>query len=249
MPSCATLRPCCDWSSPAAPTRVSRCRVCVVQGRMTELRGADLALTVHEAGSMFALAGLTVAGDQVAALQAKTEGWAAGLRLAALLLQTTTDVDELVQTFAGDEHSVADYLVDEVLQHQPAQIRDFLLRTSVADPLSVRACRRTHPTLRWRSHARHARAVQRVRLTGRRHHWPVSLPPDVRGAAAQPAPSSDARSVQAAASVGRSVVRQERRPARRRSPRARRRRLCARGQPVGHQLAHAAHPRGRAGRR
>ena len=108
-----------------------------VQGRMTELRGADLALTVHEAGSMFALAGLTVAGDQVAALQAKTEGWAAGLRLAALLLQTTTDVDELVQTFAGDEHSVADYLVDEVLQHQPAQIRDFLLRTSVADPLSV----------------------------------------------------------------------------------------------------------------
>ncbi len=115
-----------------------------VQGRMTELRGADLALTVHEAGCMFALAGLTVAGDQVAALRAKTEGWAAGLRLAALLLETTTDVDELVQTFAGDEHSVADYLVDEVLQHQPAQIRDFLLRTSVADPLSVEA-RSTHP--------------------------------------------------------------------------------------------------------
>jgi LuxR family transcriptional regulator, maltose regulon positive regulatory protein len=108
-----------------------------LQGRMTELRGADLALTVQEAGCMFDLAGLIVGADQVAALHARTEGWVAGLRLAALLLGTTGDVDELVETFAGDEHSVADYLVDEVLQRQPAQIRDFMLRTSVVDPLSA----------------------------------------------------------------------------------------------------------------
>jgi LuxR family maltose regulon positive regulatory protein len=108
-----------------------------LQGRMTELRGADLALTVEEAGCMFALAGVTVSADQVAALHARTEGWVAGLRLAALLLQSTGDVDELVRTFAGDEHSVADYLVDEVLQRQPAEIRDFMLRTSVVDPLSA----------------------------------------------------------------------------------------------------------------
>jgi LuxR family transcriptional regulator, maltose regulon positive regulatory protein len=108
-----------------------------LQGRMAELRGADLALTVAEAGSMFALSGLTVSADQVAALHARTEGWVAGLRLAALLLQTAGDVDELVRTFAGDEHSVADYLVEEVLQRQPVQIRDFMLRTSVVDPLSA----------------------------------------------------------------------------------------------------------------
>ncbi|HEY1567071.1 MAG TPA: AAA family ATPase, partial [Solirubrobacteraceae bacterium] len=108
-----------------------------LQGRMTELRGADLALTVQEAGCMFAMAGLTLGTEQVAALHARTEGWVAGLRLATLLLQATddVDVDEMVQTFAGDERSVADYLVEEVLQRQPARIREFMLRTSVVDSL------------------------------------------------------------------------------------------------------------------
>jgi LuxR family maltose regulon positive regulatory protein len=107
-----------------------------LQGRMTELRGADLAFTVEEAGCMFATAGLALAAEQVAALHARTEGWVAGLRLATLLLQATDDVDETVQAFAGEERSVSDYLVEEVLQRQPAPIREFMLRTSVVDSLS-----------------------------------------------------------------------------------------------------------------
>ena len=107
-----------------------------LQGRMTELRGADLALTVEQAGRMFAMAALNLSAEEIVALHARTEGWVAGLRLATLLLQATDDVDEMVQTFAGDEHSVADYLVEEVLQRQPTPIREFMLRTSVVDSLS-----------------------------------------------------------------------------------------------------------------
>ena len=107
-----------------------------LQGRMTELRGADLALTVEQAGQMFAMAALNLSPGEIVALHARTEGWVAGLRLATLLLQATDDVDEMVQTFAGDEHSVADYLVEEVLQRQPTPIREFMLHTSVVDSLS-----------------------------------------------------------------------------------------------------------------
>jgi LuxR family transcriptional regulator, maltose regulon positive regulatory protein len=107
-----------------------------VEARVAELRCADLAFTADEAAALFALAGLGLTGDQVRALHSRTEGWAAGLRLAALWLQTSDDVDDLISTFTGDERSVADYLVEEVLQRQPEAIRDFMLRTSVVDLLT-----------------------------------------------------------------------------------------------------------------
>ncbi len=115
------------------PLSLARLRL---EGQMVELRAADLAFTLAEATAMLAMAGVALTGDQLRALHARTEGWAAGLRLAALSLQATEDPGELVTTFAGDEHTVADYLVDEVLQRQPTQIRDFMLRTSVVESLS-----------------------------------------------------------------------------------------------------------------
>jgi LuxR family maltose regulon positive regulatory protein len=108
-----------------------------VEGRLAELRGADLAFTHAEAGELFALAGIELTDEQLAALHSRTEGWVAGLRLAALSLQDSTDPDELVRTFAGDERPVADYLVEEVLNRQPDEMREFMLLTSVADLMSA----------------------------------------------------------------------------------------------------------------
>ena len=107
-----------------------------LEGRMTEIRSTDLAFTTEEAESMFAAAGVGLTATQVRALRSRTEGWAAGLRLAALSLGNGDDADHLIATFNGDERSVADYLVEEVLQRQPGEIRDFMLRTSVVDLLT-----------------------------------------------------------------------------------------------------------------
>ena len=104
-----------------------------LEGRLSELRAADLAFTFEEAAALFELAGLELTADQLRALHERTEGWVAGLRLAALSLQACEDADELIRTFAGDERTVADYLVEEVLQRQPEEVRDFMLRTSVVD--------------------------------------------------------------------------------------------------------------------
>jgi LuxR family maltose regulon positive regulatory protein len=107
-----------------------------LEGRLAELRAGDLAFTFDEAAALFALADLDLTAQQLSALHERTEGWVAGLRLAALLLQECEDADELIGTFAGDERTVADYLVEEVLQRQPDEVRDFMLRTSVVDLIS-----------------------------------------------------------------------------------------------------------------
>ena len=107
-----------------------------LEGSVAEIRSADLAFTAEEAESMFAAVGVGLTATQVRALQSRTEGWAAGLRLAALSLGPGDDADGLIATFSGDERSVADYLVEEVLQRQPDAIRDFMLQTSVVDLLT-----------------------------------------------------------------------------------------------------------------
>jgi LuxR family transcriptional regulator, maltose regulon positive regulatory protein len=104
-----------------------------VEGQLTEIRTPDLAFTVPEAAMMFELAGLKLSPDQVFALHERTEGWAAGLRLAALSLEGQDDNDELVRTFAGDDGSVADYFVEQVLHHVTPELRAFMLKTSVVD--------------------------------------------------------------------------------------------------------------------
>jgi LuxR family transcriptional regulator, maltose regulon positive regulatory protein len=107
-----------------------------LEGHLAELRTADLAFTVSEAATLFARAGLELAPDLIASLHERTEGWVAGLRLASLSLEGHEDPESLVSTFAADEGSVADYLVEEVLHHQPEPIREFMLQTSVVDVIT-----------------------------------------------------------------------------------------------------------------
>jgi LuxR family maltose regulon positive regulatory protein len=104
-----------------------------VSGRLAEIRAADLAFTVDEAAELLAAHGLSLPEASVRTLWARTEGWSAGLRLAALSLQGREDPEAFIAQFAGDDRTVGDYLLAEVLDRQPPPLREFLLRTSIAD--------------------------------------------------------------------------------------------------------------------
>jgi LuxR family transcriptional regulator, maltose regulon positive regulatory protein len=110
----------------------------LVSGRLTQLRAADLAFTVAEVAELLAEYDYRseLSDDDLAVLQARTEGWAAGLRLAAVSMQHRPDLHRFVTELAGDERSLAGYLVSEVLEQQPAEMRSFLVRTCVVDQLS-----------------------------------------------------------------------------------------------------------------
>jgi LuxR family maltose regulon positive regulatory protein len=105
-------------------------------GAVTEVRAAELAFTRAEAAELLAALGAGLSDGEVEALWTRTEGWAAGLRLAALSLREHPDPSGFVAEFSGDDRTVAGYLLGEVLYRQPADVRDFLLRTSVADQLT-----------------------------------------------------------------------------------------------------------------
>ena len=109
-----------------------------VSGRLAQVRAADLAFTVPEAADLLAESqGQPMLSEEdVALLQARTEGWAAGLRLAALSLEGQPDPHRFVTQFAGDDKSIADYLTGEVLDRQPEELRTFLLRTCIVDELT-----------------------------------------------------------------------------------------------------------------
>ena len=111
------------------------------RGQVTEVRERDLRFTVEEAAAFLnQTMGLHLAPQAVAALEARTEGWIAGLQLAALSLQDREDVDAFIAAFAGDDRHVMDYLVEEVLHHQPETIRSFLLHTAILNRLSAPLC-------------------------------------------------------------------------------------------------------------
>lgn len=111
------------------------------RGQLTELRAADLRFTTDEAADFLRdAAGVVLSAEQVAALEARTEGWIAGLQLAALSMRGRDDVAAFVRAFAGDHRFVVDYLVDEVLRRQPEEVRGFLLETSVLARVSASLC-------------------------------------------------------------------------------------------------------------
>ena len=111
------------------------------RGQLAELRTAELRFTTEEAAALLgAAAGPALPDPAVVALTARTEGWAAGLQLAALSLREHTDAAEFVAAFSGSHRFVLDYLADEVLDGQPAQVRAFLLETSVLERLSGELC-------------------------------------------------------------------------------------------------------------
>jgi LuxR family maltose regulon positive regulatory protein len=106
-----------------------------VNGALTEIRADELAFTDEETAELFEVYGLQLTADQVLAVRERTEGWPAGLRLAAMSLDAD-DLDGGIKRFSGSERSVADYLVGEVTQRLSVQDRDFLLKTSVVERLS-----------------------------------------------------------------------------------------------------------------
>ncbi len=111
------------------------------RGQLTELRAADLRFTSSEAAAFLTqVMGLSLSTPDIARLSDRTEGWIAGLQLAALSLQGHQDVPGFIRAFAGDHRYIVDYLVAEVLERQPAPVRSFLLQTSILDRLSGPLC-------------------------------------------------------------------------------------------------------------
>ena len=112
-----------------------------VRRQMLELRAHDLRFTEKEVATFFSQTmGLNLTAEAIAALEQRTEGWIAGLQLAALSIQGRDDVEEFVQAFSGSNRYIIDYLVDEVLQNQPPEVRDFLVQTSILDRLCAPLC-------------------------------------------------------------------------------------------------------------
>jgi LuxR family maltose regulon positive regulatory protein len=105
-------------------------------GELTEVRAADLDFTAEEAAELMAAGGVAIGGDDLTRLRERTEGWAAGLRLAAMSLARHDDPGRFVAEFSGSERTVADYLVHEVLARQSPAVRRLLLRTSILERVS-----------------------------------------------------------------------------------------------------------------
>jgi LuxR family transcriptional regulator, maltose regulon positive regulatory protein len=105
-------------------------------GELIELRGADLAFSLEEARELLAASDITLSDAGLALLHDRTEGWAAGLRMAAISLAAHTDPERLLREFSGSERTVAGYLLAEVLERQPAEVRELLLRTSILERVS-----------------------------------------------------------------------------------------------------------------
>ena len=107
-----------------------------VSGEITEIRSRDLAFTPPEAAELFHRTGIPVTEDQLDLLLTRTQGWTAGLRLAALSLDAA-DIDSGIHRFSGTDVSVTEYLIAEVTDRLPPADRDFLLKTSVADRITA----------------------------------------------------------------------------------------------------------------
>ncbi len=111
------------------------------RGQITELRAADLRFTRAEAAAFLTVVmGLNLSADDIRALEERTEGWIAGLQLAALSLQGHQDAPAFIRTFAGDHRYVLDYLLEEVLQRQSEAVRSFLLQTAILERLNGPLC-------------------------------------------------------------------------------------------------------------
>lgn len=112
-----------------------------VRDHMVEIRASDLRFTAEESAAFLnEVMDLGLSADDVAALDTRTEGWIAGLQLAALSMQGRDDASSFIRAFAGDHRYVVDYLVEEVLARQPERVRSFLLRTSVLERLCGSLC-------------------------------------------------------------------------------------------------------------
>ena len=102
-------------------------------GELAEIRAADLRFSERETRELLDASGITLSEAGVALLHQRTEGWAAGLRLAAISLAGHPDPERFVAEFSGSDRTVAEYLLAEMLERQPPDVQDLLLRTSLPD--------------------------------------------------------------------------------------------------------------------
>jgi LuxR family maltose regulon positive regulatory protein len=111
------------------------------RGQLVEIRAADLRFTDEEAANFLnQTMGLNLTAREIGSLEARTEGWVAGLQLAALSMRGRKDIPGFIKAFTGSHAYVADYLVEEVLQHLPKEMQTFLMRTSILERLSADLC-------------------------------------------------------------------------------------------------------------
>jgi LuxR family maltose regulon positive regulatory protein len=114
------------------------------RGQMTEVRADDLRFTPDEVSAFLnQTMGFNLSIEETTALETRTEGWIVGLQMAALSissLEQANEINDFINRFTGGDHYIQDYLTEEVLQRQPADIRDFLLLTAILDRLSASVC-------------------------------------------------------------------------------------------------------------
>ncbi len=138
---------------------------------------------------------LNLSAQQVSALETRTEGWIAGLQLAALSMRGREDAAQFVRAFAGDNRYIVDYLVEEVLQRQPERVRSFLLQTSILDRLSGPLCDAVTGQNDGDGAVRCPGARQPVCRAAGRYAPLVSLPPPLCRCAGCPCAAGAARSI------------------------------------------------------
>jgi LuxR family maltose regulon positive regulatory protein len=111
------------------------------RNQLVEIRAQDLRFSVEEALEFLnRTMGLNLIAEEVAALEARTEGWVAGLQLAALSMQGRSDIPAFIQAFTGSHVYIAEYLVEEIIQRQPQDVQAFLLQTSILERLNAALC-------------------------------------------------------------------------------------------------------------
>ena len=115
------------------PLRLQQLRLA---GELAEIRAADLRFSEYETRELLEASGITLSEAGAALLHQRTEGWAAGLRLAAISLAGHPDPERFVAEFSGSDRTVAEYLVAEMLERQPDDVKDLLLRTSLLDSVN-----------------------------------------------------------------------------------------------------------------
>jgi LuxR family maltose regulon positive regulatory protein len=123
-------------------------------GQLSEIRADDLAFNTREASALLVSDGVQLSSGAVSELMQRTEGWPAGLYLAALSLTGREDPSEFVHTFSGNNRFIGDYLTEEVLSRQPEQVRNFILDMSIVDRFSV-------PLADYVTEARHSASILR----------------------------------------------------------------------------------------
>jgi LuxR family maltose regulon positive regulatory protein len=112
-----------------------------VRGQLTELRAADLRFTSSEAAEFLnQVMGLDLSTQDIAALERRTEGWIAGLQLAAISMQGHRDAASFIKSFTGSNRLVLDYLIEEVLNQQTQDVQNFLLQTAILNPMTGSLC-------------------------------------------------------------------------------------------------------------